>query len=57
MGVIRRVAKYTNEELNRIQEQFAELVEGTELAAHEGELDEDVRAEDETQEEDDQTPN
>ncbi len=55
MGVTARVAKYTNEELNRIQEQYAELVEGSEAEPIQGDFDDEVRADDEAQEEDTQS--
>jgi hypothetical protein len=41
------VAKYTNEDLNRIQEQYAELIEGPEPEPHQVEFDDEVRADEE----------
>ncbi len=52
MGVTARVAKYTNEELNRIQQQYAELVERSEPEPHQADFDDDVRADEEVQEDD-----
>ena len=51
MGVIARVAKYTNEELSRIQEQYAELIEGSESEPHQADFEDEVRVEEDSAEE------
>jgi hypothetical protein len=45
------VAKYTNEELDRIQEQYAELVHGTEMDPTQSEYEEEAFADDDARDE------
>ena len=54
MGVIEDVAKYTIEELNRIQEQYQELIEGPEEEPVEANFEEEAHAQDDVQEDEQQ---
>ena len=46
------MAKYTNEDLEQIREQYAELVQGTETEPTQAEYEEEAFADDDAQDED-----